>query len=255
MCDVCAANRHLLTKASPPEERAEERFIEAFIDVLQEWHDDILAALGTEQLPLARDRALRRALGRIFETHRESFRASYEAFYEDAAAAGRATAIQRHDLDVSDELRDALVRRLQRQARDAADAVGERMTDDVTEAIRDAFDDGLGAPAIEDALKNDVFPMMRGYEAERAARTGGTTASNRGALSSISDAGAPGKTWLATDGPRTRESHEDADNQTVPIGGTFTTGAGNSARYPGDPSLPLSDRMQCRCGLAPAWTL
>lgn len=52
--------------------------------------------------------------------------------------------------------------------------------------------------------------------------------------------------WLATDDARTRKTHEHAEGQRVPVGGTFTVG-GAELRFPGDPSGPPQEVIQCRC--------
>jgi hypothetical protein len=60
--------------------------------------------------------------------------------------------------------------------------------------------------------------------------------------------------WLATDDDRTRASHRAADLQRVPVGTPFTVGAnpdlgldGALLMYPGDPSGPPQEVIQCRC--------
>jgi hypothetical protein len=150
-----------------------------------------------------------------------------------------------------------VARELRGYGADAWDETSETMVEEIAESLREAHDAGLGVPEMERILREEVFPDMRAYEAERAARTSATGAAGRGAVSGIRDAGAPGKEWLATGPPygRTRESHQEIDGQVVPVGSTFTTGAGNQAWWPGDPRLPLYDFVNCRCGVAPAWEL
>jgi hypothetical protein len=62
------------------------------------------------------------------------------------------------------------------------------------------------------------------------------------------------KLWLATDDTRTRQTHRDADQQRVPLGSFFTIGAdpdlgleGFALAYPGDPSGPAGEVINCRC--------
>lgn len=50
----------------------------------------------------------------------------------------------------------------------------------------------------------------------------------------------------STDDSRTRHTHRDAEGQRVPIGEAFTVG-GFSLRFPGDPSGPPQEIIQCRC--------
>jgi hypothetical protein len=52
--------------------------------------------------------------------------------------------------------------------------------------------------------------------------------------------------WLATDDKRTRETHVTADGQRVPVGSRFIVGGAELA-FPGDPSGPPQEVIQCRC--------
>lgn len=54
------------------------------------------------------------------------------------------------------------------------------------------------------------------------------------------------RVWLATDDHRTRETHRAADGQRVPLGAPFQVG-GFELAFPGDPSGPPQEVIQCRC--------
>lgn len=54
------------------------------------------------------------------------------------------------------------------------------------------------------------------------------------------------KLWLATDDSRTRPTHDLADGQRVPVGQPFIVG-GFSLTFPGDPTGPPQEVIQCRC--------
>jgi hypothetical protein len=54
------------------------------------------------------------------------------------------------------------------------------------------------------------------------------------------------KLWLATEDHRTRRTHQDADQQRVPMGMRFNVG-GFELAFPGDPSGPPQEVIQCRC--------
>lgn len=56
------------------------------------------------------------------------------------------------------------------------------------------------------------------------------------------------RVWLSTDDSRTRETHALADQQRVPLDQSFTVG-GFSLMFPGDPSGPPQEVLQCRCTL------
>lgn len=59
--------------------------------------------------------------------------------------------------------------------------------------------------------------------------------------------------WSATLDSRTRDSHENLNNQTVTVGQPFVTAGGARLRYPGDTSLgaPASEVISCRCYAEP----
>lgn len=52
--------------------------------------------------------------------------------------------------------------------------------------------------------------------------------------------------WLATDDIRTRDTHQAADGQRVALGQPFQVG-GFELAFPGDPSGPPQEVIQCRC--------
>lgn len=54
------------------------------------------------------------------------------------------------------------------------------------------------------------------------------------------------KLWLSTDDRRTRPTHDLADGQRVPVGGVFVVG-GFPLAFPGDPTGPAQEVIQCRC--------
>jgi hypothetical protein len=54
--------------------------------------------------------------------------------------------------------------------------------------------------------------------------------------------------WLATSDSRTRPTHRAAEGQRVPVGQPFMVG-GFPLRFPGDPSGPPQEVIQCRCTL------
>ena len=57
------------------------------------------------------------------------------------------------------------------------------------------------------------------------------------------------KEWLATPDARTRETHRVADGQRVPLTDQFTVG-GAALMFPGDPTGPPDQVINCRCSIA-----
>jgi HK97 family phage portal protein len=56
------------------------------------------------------------------------------------------------------------------------------------------------------------------------------------------------KVWLALDDPKVRLTHSDADMQQVSVGDYFEVG-GAKMLYPGDPSGPAAEVVNCRCSV------
>lgn len=53
--------------------------------------------------------------------------------------------------------------------------------------------------------------------------------------------------WITAGDERVRSSHRAMNGQQRPFGQPFTSGDGNSLRFPGDPNAPGSDTINCRC--------
>lgn len=78
------------------------------------------------------------------------------------------------------------------------------------------------------------------------ARNTVNVASVRRAASAFGSAGAFSRRWQAANDERTRETHRDADGQTVALNEPFTVGRA-SLDFPGDPSGPPEETINCRC--------
>lgn len=57
------------------------------------------------------------------------------------------------------------------------------------------------------------------------------------------------ETWNTARDERVRGSHRTMERQKRRMGVPFTSGAGASLRFPGDPAAPAADRIKCRCVL------
>ncbi len=85
--------------------------------------------------------------------------------------------------------------------------------------------------------------------ATRIARTEVISASNLGSIEGARATGLPlDKTWLATRDARTRDTHDEADGQTVEMDELFNVG-GSLLDFPGDWSnnADVAEIIQCRC--------
>jgi uncharacterized protein with gpF-like domain len=120
--------------------------------------------------------------------------------------------------------------------------------------IRNAVARGLAdnqAPReIAQAIRRDVGKMTTA-RAETIARTETAAALGHGEQAEMEATAAElgadiRKTWTATEDDHTRESHMDADGQTVPLDESFTVG-GADLMFPGDPDGPPEEIINCRC--------
>lgn len=94
-----------------------------------------------------------------------------------------------------------------------------------------------------------VFEAAKGYRSETIARTEVMGAMNAASLDGAKQTGAiQTKTWLATEDERTRETHAEADGQTVGIDELFEVGD-EQMDAPGDPDADPSETLNCRCTL------
>lgn len=112
--------------------------------------------------------------------------------------------------------------------------------------LLEGFMEGESIDSLRDRLRVTV-PELSAARARTIARTEVISASNAGSLSMVELAGFGGtKTWLATEDARTRPTHTLADGQTVPMADAFIVG-GFPLHFPGDPSGPLEEIVNCRC--------
>ncbi len=93
------------------------------------------------------------------------------------------------------------------------------------------------------------------YRAETIARTETITslhAAQEQAMNQAIQSGAIGATqvsfvWRTAHDSRVRDSHQVMDGQVRPRGQDFITGSGAHLRYPGDPTGPAAETINCRC--------
>ncbi len=109
--------------------------------------------------------------------------------------------------------------------------------------------------AVEQArILNNQFNNYSRYQSERLVRTEATAAANFATLESATTI-FPGaqmmKEWIASFDDRTRSTHAEAGaSNPVPYNDPFMVG-GSFMMYPGDPSGPAAEVVNCRCSIAP----
>lgn len=115
-------------------------------------------------------------------------------------------------------------------------------------SLQESYDAGDSIPRAARKMRATGYTHAKGY-AERIARTEIISATNAASLAQVRGGTTiTYKLWQATNDSRTRNSHRDADNQTVKISEAFQVG-GHSLDYPGDPAGPADEVIQCRCTL------
>jgi len=125
------------------------------------------------------------------------------------------------------------------------------------QALVDFADAYMDEPVTESERAAVAAKKLRervaGVAKERAVvivRTELVTAANYGSLMGAQATGLRlEKFWIATKDGRTRPTHSAIDSVGAPLqDGIFSVG-GAPARYPGDPILPVGERVNCRCSI------
>lgn len=141
-----------------------------------------------------------------------------------------------------------------------------RTPDEVFNLIATAITEGVAQGESIRDLRARVGRVLSVTETEQwpnravvVARTetlGALNAGRQDAFQAVADelGGDFERMWLATDDTRTRKSHRDADGQRQPIGVPYIVGAdpdagaeGAQLMFPGDPTGPAHEVIQCRC--------
>lgn len=125
---------------------------------------------------------------------------------------------------------------------------GASVRDAVVRAIERGINEGLSVPHTADLIRTEIVAMSD-TTATMLARTDLIGLTNGGSVEAARQVYPENnvmKVWLATGDDRTRESHAEADGQTVPLDQPFEVG-GDSMDYPGDPNGSDEEVINCRC--------
>lgn len=146
------------------------------------------------------------------------------------------------------ELRPLLEPMVRRQAGAQAERLVAGTRDAVANVLLDALVEGWSVDVTADYL-GAVLKEQAKWRAVMLARTDLIALSNGAAQDAVLVLGSDGpqfKTWVSAGDERVRETHVDANRQTVGTGEPFNVG-GAMLQYPGDPLGPDSEVIQCRC--------
>lgn len=252
MSAISDPHRWLKVERPPSVDDVEQTTLDEFRDVLTQWFNTLISQLQAGEIALTSLAGIRASVEATQSAYQEAFDIVFETMWRDGAQAGREASIRQHGFDISFEItRPSVETALEDNAERASEQVQSRLSGDLTEALLDAHEDGLGIDSIARLLRDTTFQDMETWQARRVAQTEVISASNKGNLSAYQDAaGVTGKEWVATDDERTRPTHNHADNQVVLLGQPFIVGD-SQAMYPGSPELPISERINCRCAISP----
>lgn len=138
---------------------------------------------------------------------------------------------------------------------DRLDARVRDMSRDVAEQLGSSLRVGVQRGESVDKLSGRVENIFTASDvrARRIARTETISATNglqnETAVGLSAQGIAMQKRWLATFDRRTRETHAEANGQTVAMDQTFSVG-GADLEFPGDPNGPAAEVVNCRCSVA-----
>lgn len=121
-----------------------------------------------------------------------------------------------------------------------------RVDSDINQVITEGYQNGWGIKDVGNRIEKR-FDQLETWEARRIARTEIHGSHMQGVLKSYEDMDVEYLQWGAAHDNRTRDTHIELDGEIIPFGGVFS----NGLRYPGDTSGPLSEFINCRCGVLP----
>jgi HK97 family phage portal protein len=168
-------------------------------------------------------------------------------------------AIKDNELDLNFSLKDPeLVRfvesKVLKLAREASATTKESLSDSVVEAVRDAIAEGLENSetmrSIADRI-DDVYDFAQAHRSTVIARTEVIGAANTAGYDMLGRVGASVQ-WLTSRDGKVRDTHQLLEGDVKPHGEPFITAGGAKLQYPGDPSGPPEEIIQCRCTIIKA---
>ena len=134
--------------------------------------------------------------------------------------------------------------------------VAGRMKDKVAKAVVSAYAEGAKVKDISDSIRDSFNGIMATGKARTIARTEVNTAVNTVRFDTLTNAGVQMHEWVSENDDAVRNPMNGSefdhliDGARVVMGQPFPTGSVACA-YPGDPSAPAGDTINCRCTTVP----
>lgn len=135
---------------------------------------------------------------------------------------------------------------LRRQVRVSGDMITDTTRDQIANSIQQNRDN-FGKMVKEIQSKFKSMSSLTRSRARTIARTEIQGVVQLGSMRGAIEGQATHKQWVWSGVER--EIHADINGQTVEIDKPFTSGSGNQLMYPGDPSAPPIDRINCYCDM------
>jgi hypothetical protein len=124
--------------------------------------------------------------------------------------------------------------------------ISETTRENIITQVDRGFAAGLGQAGVAKMIR-DAVPEIARKRSAVIARTETHGAAGYGAQGAAIETGLDlRKEWVSAEDERTRETHAEANGQIVGLQDYFDIG-GHQAQFPGDPSLPPEECINCRC--------
>jgi hypothetical protein len=198
--------------------------------------------------------AIRRNTDGVREMMRDIFRMVGRRFSRDGFRAVRSESslsLKQDEDEVVDRWFDEVERFLQQEGGQDIRRITETTREDIVDILTEARRDGAGIEEMAQILDEEIDAVNQ-RRGRVIARTETITASNKASQFGAKQTGLTlEKRWVDSDDARVRRSHREVDGQQVPIDDPYVWTSPESGRvqaaFPGDPSLPAAERIQCRC--------
>ncbi len=122
----------------------------------------------------------------------------------------------------------------------------ERVRQNITGILAQGYQEGLGIKDVGRNL-NKEFTKLKGFEANRIARTEINSAQNMGNFETLIDYDINYHQWWTGQDARVRDSHKEIHGQITKVGSKFT----NGLMHPGDRTGSIKEWINCRCTNVP----
>jgi len=131
---------------------------------------------------------------------------------------------------------------LRRQTFTASQHTLNRVKNNIMTILSDGYQKGLGIKEVERNLIKE-FTRLRGFEAQRIARTEINSAQNMGNYQTLQDFDVEYQQWWTGQDNRVRETHRELHGMITRVGTIFP----NGLFHPGDRTGPIKEWINCRC--------